>query len=90
MVCLVTPRRLAMHGAGTSSMGTKFAGNLDEDELFSGLLNRLDPSNATGLVDEAGNHQHILNWPGAGANGEGRVEVWVDSSGNLGGMWPIN
>jgi RHS repeat-associated protein len=86
----ITSHILGKHGAGTSSMGTKFAGNLGEDELFSGLLNRLDPSNATGLVDETGNHQHILNWPGAGANGEGRVEVWVDSSGNLGGMWPIN
>jgi hypothetical protein len=81
----VVPR----HGAGTPATGTKFADDLTEDDLFSGLVERLHPSNRTGRVDEAGNHQHILNWSRAGSAGEGRVEVWMSPSGDLGGMWPI-
>lgn len=69
--------------------GSKFADDLGEDELFTGLIDRLDSTNAIGKLDEAGNHQHILEWPGAGAGGEGRVEVWVSPNGRLGGMWPV-
>lgn len=81
----VTPR----HGAGTASDRTKFADGLGEGDLFSGLLNRLHPSNQTGRVNARGSHQHIVDWPGAGATGEGRVEVWISSTGDLGGMWPV-
>jgi len=80
---------MPLHGAGTPAAGTKFASDLDEAGLFSGLLERLHPSNATGLFDDAGNHQHILPWSGAGANGESQVEVWMTPLGRLGGMWPI-
>jgi hypothetical protein len=81
----VTP----LHGHGTPSVGTKFASNLSEDDLLTGLVNRLDPSNATGLTNAAGNHQHRLPWQGAGANGENWVEVWISPRGELGGMWPV-
>jgi hypothetical protein len=45
--------------------------------------------NATGIVDTAGNREHILAWPGAGANGGNFVRVWMTSEGELGSMWPI-
>lgn len=80
---------LPRHGAGTPATGTKFADDLGDDDLFSGLVERLGPGTMTGRIDEAGNHEHILNWVGAGANGENRVRVWMTSNGQLGGMWPI-
>jgi hypothetical protein len=36
-----------------------------------------------------GNHEHVIPWPGAGANGENFVRAWMSSNGELGGMWPI-
>jgi hypothetical protein len=78
-----------LHGAGTPAAGTKFADDIGEGELFNGLLERLDPSNMTGKTNNSGNHQHILNWRGAGAGGESRVEVWMTPNGELGGMWPV-
>jgi hypothetical protein len=80
---------MPLHGAGTPATGTKFAEDLDEEALFNGLLERLHPSNATGRLDDSGNHEHILSWPGAGANGEDLVRVWMTPDGLLGGMWPI-
>lgn len=79
----------ARHGVGTEATGSKFADDLGPDELFAGLVDRLDPSNATNLTNKEGGHQHILYWPGAGANGQSHVEVWINPGGRLGGMWPI-
>jgi hypothetical protein len=82
---------LVNHG-DTAVQGTKFASNLTQDEgqgLFNGLVNRIGEDNATDIVDAAGNHEHILAWPGAGANGENFVRVWMTSEGELGSMWPI-
>ncbi len=82
---------LVNHG-DTAVEGTKFGSNLTQDEgrgLFNGLVNRIGEDNATGIVDATGNHEHILAWPGAGANGENFVRVWMTSEGQLGSMWPI-
>jgi hypothetical protein len=83
---------LVNHG-DTDVVGTKFASNLTKDNgqaLFNGLVNRISEDNATGVVDSAGNHEHILAWPGAGANGENFVRVWMTPNGELGSMWPIS
>lgn len=76
------------HG-DTAVTGTKFNPDLTEKDLFDGLVNRIGEGNATGRVNEGGNHEHILPWPGAGANGENSVRVWMTPKGELGSMWPI-
>jgi hypothetical protein len=77
------------HG-DTDVPGTKFASGLSEGDLFTGLVNRIDESNMTGRTNASGNHEHILNWPGAGENGENYVRVWMTPDGQLGSMWPTN
>ncbi|WP_129843618.1 polymorphic toxin-type HINT domain-containing protein [Streptomyces sp. RFCAC02] len=79
---------LVNHG-DTDIDGTKFDSGLTRDDLFEGLVNRLDERNATGTIDESGNHEHILFWSDAGANGEDFVRVWLTPNGELGSMWPI-
>ncbi|MGW7612945.1 polymorphic toxin-type HINT domain-containing protein [Streptomyces sp. NPDC054766] len=76
------------HG-DTAITGSKFNPDLTEKDLFDGLVNRIGEGNATGREDEGGNHEHILPWPGVGANGENSVRVWMTPKGELGSMWPI-
>ncbi|MFE2698486.1 hypothetical protein ACFXKI_54830 [Streptomyces mirabilis] len=64
------------HG-DTDVTGTKFNPDLTEKDLFGGLVNRIGEGNAAGRVDDGGNHEHISPWPGAGANGENSVRVWM-------------
>ncbi|MFE2571117.1 hypothetical protein [Streptomyces mirabilis] len=47
------------HG-DTAVTGTKFNPDLTEKDLFDGLVNRIGEGNATGRVDEGGNHEHIF------------------------------
>jgi len=78
------------HGFGTQAEGTKFAENIDQQSIFQGLVERIGPDNETGVVDNfTGNHEHIIPWPGAGANGENFVRAWMTPRGGLGGIWPI-
>lgn len=82
---------LVNHG-DTVVEGAKFASNFTQNEgkcLFNGLVNRISEDNATGVTDATGNREHILSWPGAGANGENFVRVWTTPDGMLGSMWQI-
>jgi hypothetical protein len=85
----IATHTMPLHGFGTSAEGTKFASDIGEDDMLEGLHNRLDPSNMTGETNAIGNHEHVVDWPGAGAAGEGKVRVWMAPKGRLGGMWPI-
>jgi hypothetical protein len=85
----IAKHTMPLHGHGTEAAGTKFTENLGEDDLFEGLVDRLDAINATGVTNAAGNHEHIIHRPGAGANGEDWVRVWMAPNGELAGMWPI-
>ncbi|WP_328665309.1 Hint domain-containing protein [Streptomyces sp. NBC_00322] len=80
---------LPLHGHGTPSVGTKFAADVDEDILFAKVLEGVNEKTKTGKLDETGNHEHIFQWDGAGANGENYVRVWMTPNGQLGGMYPI-
>ncbi|GGN32820.1 hypothetical protein FHR83_001752 [Actinoplanes campanulatus] len=84
----ITNHVMVNHG-DTDVVGTKFAENLTEKDIFDGLVSRIDESNATGKTSAGGNHEHILSWPGVGANGENHVRVWMAPNGELGSMWPI-
>ena len=78
------------HGFGTEAEGTKFAEDIDQQDIFQGLVEKISPDNETGVIDDVtGNHEHIIPWPGVGANGENFVRVWMTPQGGLGGIWPI-
>ncbi|WP_067830936.1 polymorphic toxin-type HINT domain-containing protein [Actinomadura kijaniata] len=80
---------MPLHGSGGSASGTKFASDIDENDIFERLLNNLSDRNRTGRVDQTEGHEHVFEWPGAGENGEGCVRVWMRPGGQLGTMHPI-